>query len=97
MIEERGVTSALVFRQNVNLSFKLGTRFHSAGLRNDLTFLDIRSVDAAKERTDVVAGHSFVELFVEHFKTGNNGRNGFIDKTDDFSGLADLRNAGVGI
>ena len=32
---------------------------------------------------------------MEHFKTGNNGRNGFIDKTDDFSGLADLRNASL--
>ena len=92
MVEECGMTAAFVFRKNVNLRFEFRTGFHGAGLRNNLTLFDVGSVDTAEQSAYVIACHSFVQLLVEHFQTGNNGRNGLIDQAYDFGRIANLRN-----
>ena len=79
MVEERRMTSAFFLRKHVNLRFEFRTRLNGAGFSNNLTFFDIGSVDTAKQRAYVIARHRFVKLLMEHFQTGDNRGNGFID------------------
>ncbi len=88
VVEERSVTAAFVCFKNVNLSGELGSSFNGTGFSKNLTLFDTLSVDTAEKCAYVEACDSFVNALVEHFKTGNNGSNGFFDKTNDFSGVA---------
>ena len=89
------MTAALFLRQNVNLRFEIGMRVNGIGFRDNLSFLDLVSVDTAEQCAYVVAGNRFVEHFTEHFKTGNNGRAGLLDESDDFGGIADFRDTSL--
>ena len=93
VVEECRVTAALVLGQNVDLSLENGSRGNGAGLCDNLTLLNVRSVDTTKQSTDVIASHSFVELLVEHFKTGDGRRARLVDEADDLGGITDVRYA----
>ena len=54
--QERSVTSALFLLQNVNLTLDLVVRCNGTGLRQNLPSLDLRSLNTAEKRTDVIAG-----------------------------------------
>ena len=60
-VEERAVTAAFVFGQNVNLSFELGVRGDGARFSENLTSLNLASFNAAEQRADVIAGIRFVK------------------------------------
>src|SRR5690606_10959630 len=53
-LEERGVTTAFVLAQHVNLGSELGVRSDGARLGQDLTALDFFTLGAAQQHTDVI-------------------------------------------
>src|SRR3954451_7325231 len=56
VVEERRVPTALVLGQDVDLRLEPGVRGDRAGLDHDLAALDILTLGAAKEQSDVLAG-----------------------------------------
>ena len=81
-VEERGVTSAFLFLQDVNLSAELGVRIDGAGFSKNLTSLNTLTIDTTEKCADVIASVSLVEELSEHFKTGDGGFNGVVDTND---------------
>ena len=61
VVEERSMTAALVLGQNVNLAAELGVGVNGAGLRKNLTSLDLGSLNAAEQNAYVVACLSIVQ------------------------------------
>src|SRR3954447_9765395 len=55
-VEERRVPPALVLREDVDLRVEVRVRRDRARLREHLATLDLLALDAAEERTGVVAG-----------------------------------------
>ena len=51
--EEGGMTAALFLGQNVNLAAEFGVGMNGAGLRENLSALDLVALYAAKQSTDV--------------------------------------------
>ena len=88
-IEERGVTAALLLGQNVDLAGELGVRGNRTGLAENLAALDVLTLDAAEQQTDVVASLAEVHGLTEHLDTGNDGVLGILD-ADDLDGLVEL-------
>src|SRR4051812_21946311 len=83
VVEERRVPAALVFGQDVDLTLELGVRRGGAGLHDDLTALDVLTLDTTQQQTDVVAGLPLVEQLAEHLHTGDGGlRGGQLDADD---------------
>src|SRR4051795_10478037 len=56
VVEERRVAAALVLREDVHLGLEVRVRRDRTGLGQNLAALDLLTLDAAKERTRVVAG-----------------------------------------
>ena len=88
-IEERGVTTALLLGQNVDLAGELGVRGNRTGLAENLAALDVLALDAAEQQTDVVASLAEVHGLTEHLDTGNDSVLGILD-ADDLDGLVEL-------
>jgi hypothetical protein len=61
VIEERGMTAALILCQNVNLSGELCVAGNGAGLCDNLSLLDIGTVDTTKKDTDVITSLCIVQ------------------------------------
>ena len=87
------MTAAFFLLQNVNLSGEVVVRMNGTGFSDNLTTLDVLTVDAAEKDTCVVARLSEVEGLTEHFDTGNDGSLGFLLDTDDFDGVLNLDGA----
>ena len=83
------MTAALFFLKDVDLCLELGVRGDRAGLRDDLSALDVLTVDAAEKDTGVVAALRAVERLTEHFYTGDDRGLRRFD-TDYLDGIADL-------
>ena len=81
-VEERGVTTTLFFGQYVGFGLELGVRGDAARLGKYLTALNVFTLDATQQGTDVVAGTTFVEQLAEHFYAGYGGLGGGFH-TDD--------------
>ena len=89
-VNERGVTAAFIFRQDVNLSGEFGVGMNRAGFCENLSSFDFFTVDTAEKSTDVIACVCVIEKFTEHFDTGDNGFFLFGGKTDDFCFVLNL-------
>src|SRR5207237_6094692 len=70
-VEERGVTTALFLRQDVDLSLELRVRRDRARLRQDLTALDVLALHTAEQKADVVARLTLIEELAEHLDAGD--------------------------
>src|SRR5271168_5012897 len=66
-LEERSVTSAFFFAQNVNFALEPLVALDRTRLGDDLPALDVVLVDTAQQQADVVARHARIEQFLEHF------------------------------
>src|SRR5690606_23538188 len=91
-LEERRVTATFVLGQNVHLGREVRVRLDRTGLGQHLTTLDVFTLGAAQQNTDVITGFALVQQLAEHFnaRAGRLGR--FLD-TDDFDFFADLDHA----
>lgn len=88
--EERGVPSAFVLRQDVNVSFELGVRGDATGLSKNLAAFDAVTFDTAKQSSDVVAGFSRFAGLLELLDTGDNRLHAVFSQPDNFHFIADL-------
>src|SRR5215469_5570617 len=88
-LEERGVTPALFLGQHVDLGLELGVRGDAARLGQHLPALHVLALEAAEQRSDVVAGDALVEQLPEHLHPGHHGLGGG-PQTDDLHFLANL-------
>src|ERR1700694_1373194 len=93
-IEERRVTAALFFRQDVDLALELRVRLDAARLGQYLPALDVVFFDAAQEHADVVAGRALIEQLPEHLDAGDDLLLGRLE-ANDFDFLADLHLAAI--
>src|SRR5271170_5157430 len=73
VVEERRVPATLVLGQDVDAALEVGVRRGGAGLHDDLTALDVLTLDTTQQQSDVVAGLSLVEQLAEHLHTGDGG------------------------
>src|SRR3954451_20596530 len=87
VVEERRVPAALVLGQDVDLALELGVRRGGAGLHDDLTALNVLTLDTTQQQTDVVAGLPLVEQLAEHLHTGDGGLGGVRADADDLNFL----------
>src|SRR5699024_10527208 len=92
VVEERGVTTAFVLGQAIDLAGELLVWLDRAGLGQYLAALDVFTLGATQQHTDVVASLTLVEQLAEHFDAGADGLLGVAD-TDDFQLFADLDDA----
>src|SRR3954471_7615599 len=67
VVEERGVTAAFVFRQDVDLAREVVVWLDRTWLGQDLATLDVFTLGAAQQQTNVVTGLTLVEQLTEHF------------------------------
>src|SRR5207237_9301555 len=89
-VEERRMAAALVLREHVDLGVELRVRRDRAGLREHLATLDLLALDAAEERTGVVAGLREVERLLEHLEPGDDRLLGLGIDPDDLDLVARL-------
>ena len=89
VVEERGVTAALVLAQDVDLTLELGVGVNALGSSENLAALDVLLRDAAEQGADVVAGLGELEGLVEHLGAGDDSLLGLLD-ADDLNLVADL-------
>src|SRR5690349_6122468 len=94
VVEERGVTAAFIFRQNVDLAGEVVVRLDRARLGQNLATLDVFTLGAAQQQADVVASLTLVQQLAEHFHAGAGGLHG-VDDADDFDLFADLDDAAL--
>src|SRR3569623_328259 len=92
--EERGVTAAFVFAQDVDFGFEVGVRGDAAGLGEHLAAFDVVALGAAQQNAAVVAGLALVEQLTEHFDAGDGGLLGVFD-ADDFDFVAHFDDAAL--
>src|SRR5690606_37679438 len=92
--EERRMTATLFFGQNVGFCNKLGVRGNRTGLAQNLTALNLRTVDTTNQGTDVVASFTRIEQLAEHFNAGNSRLEGRLD-TNDLDFLTNLDDAAL--
>src|SRR5690606_31086497 len=81
-LEERSVTTAFFFAQDVDFAFELGVRLDGARLGQNLATLDVITLGAAQQHANVLTGTPFVDQLVKHVDTGAGGLGGVTD-TDD--------------
>src|SRR5271170_406151 len=95
VVEERRVPAALVLGQDVDAALEVGVRSGGAGLHDDLTTLDVLTLDTTQQQSDVVAGLSLVEQLAEHLHTGDRGLGGGRLDADDLDFLVDVDHAAL--
>ena len=67
------MTATLVLGEDVDVCLELGVWGDRAWLDNNLTALNVFTLETAEQQTTVLASPCFVELLVEHLDTGNGG------------------------
>src|SRR2546422_5660822 len=72
-LEERRMTAALLFGQDVDARVELGMRLDRTGLGQHLAALDLLPLDAAQQAADVVARLARIEQLVEHLDARDHG------------------------
>ena len=90
VVEERGVTSALFFAEDVDLALELGVGVNALRSCEDLASFNLFLVDAAEEAAYVVACFCVLEGLVEHLGTGNDCLFALVFETDYLNLVADL-------
>src|SRR5690554_180470 len=86
------MTTAFFLGEDIGLSNEVGVRGHGTGLAENLTALNLSTIDTADQCTNVIASLARVEQLAEHFDTGNGGLLGWLD-ADDFDFFTDLDDA----
>ena len=81
--EERSVTTAFFFAQNVHFSVELGVRLDRTWLDQNLATLNVVTLGTTQQNAAVLASTTFVEQLAEHFNTGAGGGGG-VTQTNDF-------------
>ena len=95
IIEERCMTATLVLSKNVNLSCKLLVRVYTAGLSDNLTSLDLISLNTTKKAADVITSISLVEGLTEHLDTGYNNLSLLMLNADDLYRIGELESTSL--
>ena len=85
VVEERCMTAALVFCQNVNLSCKFLMALYRTRFYKTLTSLDISSLNTTKQSADVVTSLSLIQELTEHLDTSYNGLTSLLMNTNDLN------------
>src|SRR5690606_35357799 len=93
-LEERRMTATLFLGQDVDLGGELSVRLDRTGLGQNLTTLDVFTLGAAQQNTDVITSFTLIEQLAEHFHARAGGLDGVFD-TDDFDFFADLHNTAL--
>ena len=79
------MTAALFFFQDVNLATEFGVGMNGAGFAQNLTSLDLGSLNAAEQGTNVVASLSVIQDLAEHLDAGNDNFSLLIGQTNDLN------------
>ena len=87
--EERSVATTFFFLQNINLTFEFGVGLNGVWLDQNHAAFNVFFLDAAKQKTDVVSSHSFIEKLAEHFYPSHSSFPG-VTNTDDLNSLTNL-------
>ncbi len=87
--------TALVLGQDVDLALELGVRCGGAGLDDDLTALDVLTLDTTQQQTDVVTGLALVQQLAEHLHTGDRGLGAGRTDADDLDFLVHVDDAAL--
>ena len=95
VVEERGMTAAFFFLQDVNLATEFGVRMDGAGFAQNLAALDLSSLDTTQQGSDVIASLSEVKQFSEHLNTGNNGLEFLFLQTNNLNLFGEFQNASL--
>ena len=89
------MTAALFLRQDVDLRLELRVRIDGTRLCENLSALDVLTVNAAEQCADVVARNRAVEQLAEHLDTRNNCAARLILKADDLNRIVQLQLAAL--
>ncbi len=76
------MTSAFIFRQNVNGAFELSMRRACTRSRKNHSALNIVFLNTAQQDANVFSSSSFIENFVEHFQARRNSFASFANSDD---------------
>ena len=90
--EERSMTTTLVLGKNVNLSGKLLVALYSTRLAENLTSLDLITVDTTKEKTYVITSLSLVKSLTEHLDTSYDSLLSLLGNTNDLKLIGYVKN-----
>ena len=91
VVEERCMTAALVFCQNVNLSCEFLMALYRTRFYKTLTSLDISSLNTTKQSADVVTSLSLIQELTEHLDTSYNGLTSLLVNTNDLNLVVELQ------
>ncbi len=80
--EERSMTAAFFFAQNVHFSGELGVRLNGTWLNQNLATLNVVTLGATQQNAAVLASTTFVEQLAEHFNAGAGGFLSFAQTND---------------
>ncbi len=103
--EERSMTAAFFFAQNVHFSGELGVRLNGTWLNQNLATLNVVTLGATQQNAAVLASTTFVEQLAEHFNAGaggflsvaqTNDLNFFLDANDTTLNTASYHGATTG-
>ena len=89
------MTTALFLGQYIHLTGELSVGMNGTGLSQNLTTLDVGSLNTTQQAADVVAGLSIVQNLTEHLNTGANGLGALVLQTNDLNFLAGLQLASL--
>src|SRR5690606_17428490 len=92
--EERSMTAAFIFGQDVNFRFELGVRLDRAWLSQYLTTFDFFTFDTTQQNTNVLTSTAFVQQFAEHLNAST-GRLSSLFDTNDFNFFANFNDAAL--
>src|SRR3954466_11163941 len=95
VVEEGGVTTTLVLREDVDRALEVRVRGDRTRLHDDLAALDVLALDAAQQQTHVVAGLALVEQLAEHLDAGDGGLGRRRADADDLDLLRHLDDAAL--
>src|SRR6478672_6922768 len=90
--KERRVTSAFFLREDIGLGLELRVRGYRTRLDDDLSTLDLFTLNTAEQESDVVASHTRVEKLLEHLDACDDRVLGLAD-ADDLDRLVDVDDA----
>ena len=88
-VDEGGVTATFFFGKDVDSRGELVVWDDGSWLGKNLATLDLVMGDTTEKSTDVVAALRVVKGLTEHFKTSDDGLDGWTD-TDDFGFVIEL-------
>ena len=93
--EERCMTAALVFGQNVNLALEMLMRVYSARFCKNLTSFDLVSLNTTKKASDVITSFCEIKSLTEHLDTGYNNLSLIFLNTYDLNSIGKVKHTSL--